>query len=72
MVQLQLVEIEPETSGGYWLPEIKKVIAISTSYSALVEYCMETFGKTIGKSGKSHEVYYEIEETKIVVVKENK
>jgi len=71
MTNLQLVEIDP-TPGGNGLPDIRTVKAVSSSHSALVEYCKETFGSLVGKPiGFSWEMYYEIEDTDVIIVSGN-
>lgn len=71
MTQLQLVEIDPEP-GELGLPVSRKIKAVSSSHSALMDYCQETFGQQVGSvPGKSElDVYYEIEVSKIVIVQE--
>lgn len=71
MTSLQLVKIDP-TPCGNGLPEIRTTKAVSSSYSALVEYCKETFETSIGKPVDNlFDVYYEIEDTDIVIVSDN-
>lgn len=71
MTQLQLVEVDPEP-GGLGLPNSRKIKAVSSSHSALVDYCQKAFGQQVGSvPGKSMwDVYYEIENSNIVIVQE--
>lgn len=70
MTQLQLIEIDP-TPGGIGLPEIRTIKAVSSSYQALVEHCKEKFNSSIGMKEKIWDVYYEIEDSEIVIVQES-
>jgi len=67
MTQLQLVEIDSRKEIS-----VKTVKAVSSSWTTLKDYCKETYGKTPNdKSDSNWEIRYEIEESDIVVVREN-
>ena len=70
MTQLQLVEINPVPDGNGFTS--KKIKAVSSSHSTLMDYCHNTFGKRVGSMPGSNEsdVYYEIESSDIVIVQE--
>jgi hypothetical protein len=77
MTNLQLVEVDP-TPGGNGLPALRTVVAISSSWKALEDYCLDTYGKNATAPpenyfGKNHtwEVHYVIEPSSVVIVREN-
>jgi len=74
MTQLQLVEVGP-TPGGVGLSQCRTILAVSSSWTSLENYCLETYGKNAiappeDYFGKNHtwEVHYVIESSKIVIV----
>jgi hypothetical protein len=68
MTQLELVEHDLNPCGE-GKPIIRQVVAVSSSYSALVEHCKETYGSEIGhEKCNDNEMYYTIHESKIVIV----
>ena len=67
MTNLELVRINI-TSGNN---KIEKVVAMSTSYSALEKYCLEEFKKEAGKEIEHWtEEHYIIRPSKVVLIKE--
>ncbi len=46
----------------------RTVVAVSSSYSALVEHCKETFNKKIEDVGCGKAKYYTIQESSITIV----
>ena len=68
MTQLQLVEVDARKEQI-----TRKVKAVSTSWSTLKKYCEDTFGQTPNGDGSTADWYvtYEIEESDIVIVREN-
>jgi len=67
MTQLQLIEVDPNP-GGNELPETRTIKAVSSSYKALEDYCEKTFGRGTGKVSGTWELYYEVEDSEIVMV----
>ena len=71
MTQLQLIQIDP-TPVGYGSPEKKTVLAVSSSWSALRDYCIENYGQTPNDNPDSiWDVRYKIEKSNIVIVRDN-
>lgn len=68
MTNLNLVEVDPNP-GFIGLPEGRKILAVSTSYSALCDYCTEKFG-AIPNEKEQFKVYYVIEPSSILIVPE--
>lgn len=64
MTSLQLIEIKPKQG----LPALEKIVAASSSYSSLVEYCEKTFGKSLEDRTNPWDVYYVIEPASFVIV----
>jgi hypothetical protein len=72
MTQLELVEhdLTPWIDG---LPIKRTIVAMSSSYSSLVEYCKETYGTDVKEDGMvsssdSADIYYTIHSSKVVIV----
>lgn len=65
MTQLELVKNE---NGLPTQRKTRTVLAVSTSYSALVEYCNETYGEPISEVDCGKQKYYTIENTPIAIV----
>ncbi len=64
MTGLKLIEIKPKQG----LPAIEKIVAASSSYSSLVEYCEKTFGKPLEDRTNPWDVYYIIEPASFVII----
>jgi hypothetical protein len=60
MTELELVEHIQGTTPT--------VVAVSTSYSALVSYCKKQYKTDVVKDGGGDETYYTIRETNIAIV----
>jgi len=69
MTSLKLIKVDPDPQG-VGLPASEKIVAVSSSYSALVDYCEKTFGKSIAERENQWDVYYIIEPTSFVIVPE--
>lgn len=67
MTQLELVHHEQVIDqNGQGMK--RTVVAVSSSYSALVDHCKERFNKTIDEVGCGKSKYYTIHESKIAIV----
>jgi hypothetical protein len=67
MTQLELVKHEQVIDqNGQGIR--RTVVAVSSSYSALVDHCKETFKKKIDEVGCGKSKYYTIQESNIAIV----
>ena len=65
MTQLELVKHD---KGNGISTMSRNVVAVSTSYSALVDYCNETYGSEISEVGCDKQSYFTIHDSPIVIV----
>lgn len=72
MTQLELVKHEIVVDfggmGDSGNTMRRTVVAVSTSYSALVDYCSETYHSEIDEVGCGKQRYYTIQESQIAIV----
>ena len=65
MINLELVEHVKQAEGIM----VRTVVAVSTSHTALREYCKDTYGKEVVKEHPSDgSTYYTVHEAKIKIV----
>lgn len=67
MTQLELVKHE-QVIDQRGQAVNRTVVAVSTSYSALVDHCTEELGEKISEVGCGKKVYYTIQDSPIVIV----
>jgi hypothetical protein len=68
MTQLELVEHDL-TPCGEGNPIKRTVVSVSSSHTALREYCKETYGVEVGHEKiNDKDKYYTIHESKIIIV----
>jgi len=67
MVNLELVYCRLVTGNK----KSETVIAMSTSYSALKDYCMKTFKKKVKDSEHFTDDHYIIRSSEVIIIREN-
>lgn len=67
MTQLELVKHEQVIDQNGQSMR-RTVVAVSSSYSALVDYCKDTFNKKINKVGCGKPKYYTIQDSPIAII----